>query len=223
MTEPTKKEMLILLDHLDCNECRRECPLYSPAYECSDVKDAIHALIESMPEPGRDTKKHWICESCGEEFDEPMPGGHSRAVDYGKGPVPVQCGPVSESGDVEAGPGQKADLVSDHTPTGGSIPPSGPMTDEEALIFFDKMSACGPCNHYDECADYQKEHSGKKMCEAYLDHLRARLAQKPKVTREKKAKLERWLYSEGACYSLYFSKRKAQQALDILGLEVEEK
>jgi hypothetical protein len=52
--------------------------------------------------------KPYVCEQCGEEFDEPQPFGHTRAehsprCDGDKGvcapdcPVPVLCGPVSES------------------------------------------------------------------------------------------------------------------------------
>lgn len=124
---------------------------------------------------------------------------------------------MPESGDVEAGPREEKPSLCKPTPptTGGSTPSSGSMTDEETIRFFDEMSACGPCNHYDECADYQKEHSGKKICEASLAYLRARLSQKPKVTREQVERLSDYLNSNGRCLSL------TSVILGILGLEVE--
>jgi predicted anti-sigma-YlaC factor YlaD len=87
------------------------------------------------------------------------------------------------------------------------------MTDEKALSVLNSMGNCELCCQSDKC-----ERKSRAMTAE--DHLRARLAQKPKVTREQVAKLERWFYSSLEV-TLPVATDRTKSVLDILGLEVE--
>jgi hypothetical protein len=120
---------------------------------------------------------------------------------------------MPEPGGVVAGPRESGDSLckADSTPTGGSIPPSGSMTDEEAIDILRGLALLFP--------DREEE-------EAALDYLRARLSQKPKVTRERRDKLLNALVAlfgfEQYDSPKYTAGKWMEKILDILGLEVED-
>jgi hypothetical protein len=95
------------------------------------------------------------------------------------------------------------------------------MTDEEALSLIDKRLSSG-CATCDTVMDYLRS----RLADAALAHLRARLAQKPKVTREQARglvlALETFCRESGIPTDRVKELNVPQVFLDILGLEVEE-
>jgi len=71
----------------------------SHPFACCEICHDHRALLESLPEPGREVEeepKRYRCESCGKDFDKKL-FSHSRTEENQMGePVEVECGPITE-------------------------------------------------------------------------------------------------------------------------------
>ena len=107
------------------------------------------------------------------------------------------------------------------TGSDGSIPSSPAMTDEEAVAI---LAERGKVNKIMKHASEDNEHGPTYWDEkddAALAHIRARLSQKPKVTREQRDRIRKTLthFFDSATYT---REQALSAILAILGLEVED-
>jgi hypothetical protein len=179
MTEPTKKEMLRCIAddrHRSCEECGYD------EQDCALVRDAIQGLIESMPESESSDAKVVINRSCPIDCRLPHKITLENASEIADKLAEVlrrsrQVKPedlkkpitASELGGVEAG--MTKPLASDPASTGGSIPPSGFLTDEPGLSVISTMDEKA-LEMLEEVIDWRNH----PECQAAVDHLRVRLA-----------------------------------------------
>lgn len=95
------------------------------------------------------------------------------------------------------------------------------MTDEEALRIIGNAPI--DCYGRDDCDEAESCHKDHPLCQAAYDHIRARLTEKPKVTKKQLSEIEASIGKTTLCFGLPISLRDEiiYHILSILGLEVE--